>query len=467
MRDSRVQSSSASDTGCRVMALVVLAFACAAGPHALGPINLRTSTNADASESQSFRDRVDAAITKGSAFLEGWIIGDEGLGDGRRANPRFDEVVLVALAILHAHDGGDFPLGPRLDAYISKWWRSAPSTYGVSLSLLYRCACADQLQRGRDERWKQSYLEQRGSPSSRREMQGMCDWLLSCRSKLGLWGYIPGERGMSGDVSNSQFAMLALLAASRQKLAVSADFLPILVPAIEATLGKPEAPIDSLSVRLSSSSSSSLQPTLPLAGTHPTPFRYAPANARGDGGALSTTLGATVVALAGLALVDGSRRGEIDTTLGDGLARHARVGLAWIAAHFTVRANPSFFERASASGPRGAPSTGSMWELDPQCQLYTMYTLLSLERCMELAGIELVNGKDWYTLGAERLLQLQEGDGSWLTTLGGMSSYKPVGAPRPLDTAMAVLFLRRASQMLVRSGPVKAWYPVQPTTPSR
>jgi hypothetical protein len=63
------------------------------------------------------------------------------------------------------------------------------------------------------------------------------------------------------------------------------------------------------------------------------------------------------------------------------------------------------------------------------------YTLWTLERMAVLFDFKRLGGKDWYKWGAEILLRNQQGNGSWL------GAYADGGA----DTCFALLFLKRAN----------------------
>lgn len=67
-----------------------------------------------------------------------------------------------------------------------------------------------------------------------------------------------------------------------------------------------------------------------------------------------------------------------------------------------------------------------------------LYFLWTVERCGVLYNRRKIVGKDWYPWGVELLLAHQQGDGSW--TNGGYYGSKPV-----IDTCFALLFLKRAN----------------------
>lgn len=84
---------------------------------------------------------------------------------------------------------------------------------------------------------------------------------------------------------------------------------------------------------------------------------------------------------------------------------------------------------------------------DPQA-LHCFYFHYGLERAAILSGRKEVGGVGWYRRGAEMLLDLQAGGGGWSSGFGGRRG--PNGPERgkgsPIDTAFAVLFLRRKFQ---------------------
>ena len=96
---------------------------------------------------------------------------------------------------------------------------------------------------------------------------------------------------------------------------------------------------------------------------------------------------------------------------------HARAGLGWLAAHFTVSDNPG----------------GKPWR--------HYYFLYGMERAGVLAGTEKFGAHAWYPLGARFLLDAQLPNGSW--KLEQQSRTNPVW-----DTCFAILFLKRATKPL-------------------
>ncbi len=417
-------------------------------------------------------ERVEAAVAKGGDFLERWLAGPEGMADGRGLPPRFDEVMLGALAYLHARDGKDAPLAARLHAYVSKWWRPTAQTYGVSLALLFRAACLEQARRGEAEGWPAAHLRQRRWPDAPRELREMATWLRDARYRDGLWTYPPGGPGGGGDVSNSQFAALALLAAQPHGVELPADALPRLATALEATAAPPEPEAPGATFTLARPSARPGRPvtaeqdgTLRFpAGVRATPFAYAPGGGAANS-SMSTTLGATITALYGLAVA--RARPTSDGASADVRRFETLVarGLAFVATHLRVDRNPTLVPAGSEDRRNLRPSSPG-FVVDDRCALHALYTLLASERCLTLAGVETVNGVDWHRQGTLHLLAHQDADGAWRLTEGPLSSAKPVGATPPIDTAFAVLFLRRATRRVLDGAPPVVWSPPRaaPTT---
>lgn len=96
-----------------------------------------------------------------------------------------------------------------------------------------------------------------------------------------------------------------------------------------------------------------------------------------------------------------------------------RKGLKWIADNFTIKENPKY----------------------PQPSMWHLYWLYAVERVGMLYGTEKFGRHEWYPKGANWLLDIQKGNGSWAmprASLGGEVA----------DTCFAILFLRRATAPL-------------------
>ena len=100
------------------------------------------------------------------------------------------------------------------------------------------------------------------------------------------------------------------------------------------------------------------------------------------------------------------RVGELRKRASDGMDRAWK----WLDARFTAEGNPH--------GPHGLAHD------------WTEYWLYGIERLAAIAKRDRIGGKDWYDVGARRLVATQGDDGAWRS---------------PRDTCFALLFLRRAT----------------------
>jgi hypothetical protein len=118
------------------------------------------------------------------------------------------------------------------------------------------------------------------------------------------------------------------------------------------------------------------------------------------------------------------------------LDQSIRDGCAWLAHHFTVTENPNADE----------------WH---------MYYLYGLERAGVLSLVVKLGDHNWYKTGAEYLIGNQQGDGSWPNETGQTKKYGPnfqspaANLSNVTTTCFAVLFLKRATAAIVKlPGPI-------------
>ncbi|OUU25428.1 MAG: hypothetical protein CBC13_02120 [Planctomycetia bacterium TMED53] len=88
---------------------------------------------------------------------------------------------------------------------------------------------------------------------------------------------------------------------------------------------------------------------------------------------------------------------------------------------------------------------GIAWMTETWNATDSCYGMYSLEKVGDLGGIEKIGSHDWYQLISEHLLSRQTSEGSWIN----MGNY--AGQSIRIDTAFALLILKRASAMLTRS----------------
>ncbi|MCA8956109.1 MAG: hypothetical protein KDC87_08540 [Planctomycetes bacterium] len=84
----------------------------------------------------------------------------------------------------------------------------------------------------------------------------------------------------------------------------------------------------------------------------------------------------------------------------------------------------------------------------------SFYFHYGLERACILSGVTAVDGKDWFTSGAEMLLDTQLRNGGWCSGVDMMEGGKDPGGADSVSTAFAVLFLRRKFQKKLQVGPI-------------
>ena len=91
------------------------------------------------------------------------------------------------------------------------------------------------------------------------------------------------------------------------------------------------------------------------------------------------------------------------------------------------------------------PTFGSMATPGRMAPNWHYYYLYGLERAAVLGDRDLLGEHDWYLLGARYLLDMQKAGGRWSTGTLGTKEYE---ASDVLDTAWAILFLKRATEPL-------------------
>jgi hypothetical protein len=307
-------------------------------------------------------------------------------------------------------------------------WRNV---YSVSLALLALEARSVKRVRARAGETRVRYEKEAVSARDRALMEKLARWLVEARlGARGIWGYESPAQGASaekignGDLSVTQFAVLALHAAARSGVPVPADLWrevarmltsgqqeesgPSVVPALLFEEGAPLAKALGLPEAGDPSSGGGTAPR-ERAGEgrgHPARgFFYAPPGFWRTPYHSMTAAGVSSALIARQwlpAAPDGA-----DAALLSKLDAAIRDGLCWMQHRHQMRWN--------------AP--------DNPWQPY--YYLYSVEKAYEIARVEKVAGHDWWAEGVEELLIREKPGGGW-----GGESY---------ETAFAVLFLTRAS----------------------
>ncbi|MCR9292144.1 MAG: DUF4159 domain-containing protein [bacterium] len=219
------------------------------------------------------------------------------------------------------------------------------------------------------------------------------EWLIRQQLANGGWDY--GERGVSTDPSNSQFALLALHEAQRSGVVRFPDRTWNIV---------------------FSRSKKYWQDLQYDDGSFP----Y-----RGDGSRGSMTCaGIASLVIAG-SQTDGRESSAAETITCCGASDEAQdrieKGLEWLGRNFSVTQNPNFANR------------------------YHLYYMYALERVGRLTGRRYIGGHDWYREGAEHLLKLQAVPG------GKFESRGLEDGNVFTETAFALLFLSKGKRQTVIS----------------
>lgn len=245
----------------------------------------------------------------------------------------------------------------------------------------------------------------------------------------GYWSY-EMKSGSAGDISNTQFALLGLKAATRSGFDV-----PVALFA------------RTMQIFMDTQTRTGTRLTYPQAFGEPgEPGGYyidLPAEARGwsywhgnYGASENEITGSrTHIGIACLALCRDEilRRGdgeELATLkLRDAAVKDAILdGLAWVYKNYSVEKNPG-----TEDFMKKAP-----WPVNGAWYYYYLY---AIERTGALLPTRLIGKHDWYQEGAEALLKRQRKDGSWI-------ELNPL-----VDTAFALLFLRKATTPSIYSLP--------------
>jgi len=385
-------------------------------------------------------DEVNAAVDRGLKYLEAQQQADGSFqGHWHGEGYKTGETALALLALLKA---GLAPDHPRIEAGFT-WLLERPlqRTYEVSLAVLALEARytpeaqasiddVDPLQTQIRKRFQKG-----ASPRDRRWLEQALEFLVRAQAADGSWKY---PHFGDPDLSNAQFAVLALAAAERMGLRV--DKAPLL-KAVEYLLAHQESsgpdvplfpvpaadrPIAGLHDRRAKARAKRRQG----GGTRERGEEEAPATTTaqamqargwgyrpGQGTRGSMTAAGLAILVVAKAALEGERGYD---RIGPDLDRALRDGAAWIAQRFRVDAHP------------GA---------EPDWLFYYLYTL---ERAGTLLAVDLFGARDWYAEGADVILGHQQPDGSIRVDTSGQSDGLLAG------TCLGLLFLKRSTVPVVK-----------------
>ncbi|HZN59094.1 MAG TPA: hypothetical protein VFD71_13530, partial [Planctomycetota bacterium] len=254
----------------------------------------------------------------------------------------------------------------------------------------------------------------------RARIKALTRWLLEARiAEHGSWTYAKPRKASAHDFSNTQFAVLGLQVGLEHGAEVPAEVFSGLIRLFSGSITREGSPVDA-SVQLEST----LEARLHLTRVAPTlRFRAAlggwgytdPRRGKGErdapypsmtaAGASSLVIALRALSGGGALAASGARAAESRKAVEDG-ERALQSAYAWISRRFDEY-------------------------LAGDSDVY--YTLYSLEKLGDLAGLERFGDHDWYVEGAAKLLDLQKPNGSWGTYV---------------NTSLALLFLTRANRPL-------------------
>jgi hypothetical protein len=381
----------------------------------------------------SLVERIRVAIEKGAKWLEGRALKDGSWGDvwakeGTTYNGTNDVYVMpsgpTALAI-YTLLKCDVPEKNTTVKRGLQWlqkrnWRS-DSAYELSMSLLAATATADPFKRTRKS--KPGAAAARLTGPTRKWAEDLLELLLTMRAPNGwrYWGARDTTVGGPEDLSSTQLAALALLAAERCGLAVD-----------------PEAWVGILRFTLQQQERSG--PSHPRAVFPRPPPGAAPAPADPDEPTSDRARGFAYIL--GRASIEAERVASGGmTACGVGCLMAARYSLSMRAPKVWALEDADAVQQSIYDGLAWLDKNWSPW-LNPigGDANYHIYYLYSVERAMDLVGANLLGKHLWYAEMAEELLKRQEPSGRWVE---GGSAQGP--ATDVLDTCFALLFLDRAT----------------------
>lgn len=373
----------------------------------------------------------DVAIEKGAHWLRR-SVSEHGFGPTERSYP-LGTRALVAYALLEA--GVD-----HADPFIEELFATMASVeleqvYGVSLYVLALNAWKQRVPpvvRERPGRTAVANDELPGGQDVDDEIERCVAWLVEARLEgTGTWGYGSLSRGSKEpwtDFSNTQFAALALHVGVLHGLRIPERVFEEMVTGFSGSVlaGEDEIEITVDRARWREDEDEERTDRPVTLGSRPISWGYRPVDPRlrrgrsvGWGTVSMTSAGVSTLLVAQHGIRERgrlSRRGDrtIDALVTGGVVELSR---AW--------------------RPMRERVPGSMHR-----NIY--YTLYSFEKAMDLAGIGVLDGVDWYRAQVPLLLQEQLPDGSW----GGGRGAGVSREYRHMSTAFALLFLRRATANL-------------------
>lgn len=345
---------------------------------------------------------IDSAVERGIAHLISRQLRDGSWSCNQRGFPT-GQTALCVYTLLRAGLSVDHPAIARGLAYLDQ--NTPEETYSSGFSLM----C-----------WEAT-LDDRYKPRMEVVLENLLDW-----QRAGAWSYpeapldaFSGWSGMPGnpDLSNIQYAVLGLRAANHAGLKVPEKvWLEVMDTVMRL---QPE----SVNVEVPLASGQTGTGTIPIAG-----FCY------WEGASPSASMTAAGVSV--LRICRQELGNKITPKLAMDSLRAIELGVNWLGYHFNTEQN------------YGGDDT------------WNYYMLYGIERVGTLGEAHKLGTHDWYAEGVDYVLRTQTPEGYWSKVPGSWHTH-----PDEYDTCFAILFLKRASRPVVRTGGPAQFQPKEKALP--
>ena len=405
------------------------------GPPVPRPQAPRPPSNSD------FPERVQRAIESGAAWLKRQQ-GKDGSWGSVVSDRSYDPAAKGALR--------DYPTGtaslcaytlmkcgaPSDDSIVRKALdflrtrKSFPSSYELSMAILAATATADPAKKTTDSVASGEKVKLKGDWYA--FAKDLVSQLVKRRSPAGWrynWAAAPPEKGGDQDLSSTQLAALALLAAERAGITVEGRIWNDLAVFAFAQQD-PDGPAHARVLYARHRVEGAPAPAGTPAYAAPPDPKALSDRARGFAYIRSTTLSPD----------EGTPTGGM-TACGMGIVATARWVLEERGEPVWKRRDPGVVDQSLRDGAAWFDLHWSPFENPGKTDfnVYHIYYLYCVERAMDLVGATRIGRHDWFLEMGAKLLANQAPDGSW----NSESAHNPKAV---LDTCFALLFLSRATK---------------------